>query len=449
MTLLNKHKALLFFFITIFFISCKEDLPLPEAEGPDEELNFLLENLGGKQTFLLPRSNDYTNIPQDPNNSLSATKISLGKKLFFETGLAINPMNPEGMETYSCSTCHIPGAGFQAGVRQGIADGGMGFGSEGNGRFPNPNYEVHEMDIPPIRVPNNMNMAFVENTTWNGKLGADGANYDTDALWVDDIFLETNHLGYSGVETQAIAGLEFHRMGIDMDLIENSYYKDLFDMAFPEYPEAERYTFETAGLAIAAYERIMMTNEAPFQNWLKGDTDALTQKQKNGAMLFFDKAGCANCHTGPALNANEFFAIGMGDLTGSDILGEFENFEDIQKGRGGFTRIDEDNYKFKVPQIYNLKFTNFLGHGATFTSVREVIEYKNQGEKENAIVPNGQLADEFKPLGLTETEIDELVDFVENGLYDPLMNRYVPESIASGNCYPNNDSQSIEDMGCH
>ncbi len=446
---LDRHKTLLLLtFFVLFFYACNEDPALPDEQGVDGELKLLLESLGGSETFLLPNSNDYTNIPQDPNNPLNATKVSLGEKLFFETGLAINPMKPESKGTYSCATCHVPGAGFQAGIRQGIADGGMGFGHEGNGRFANPNYEEYEMDIPPIRVPNNMNMAFVENTTWNGKLGAMGSNYDTEALWVDDLFLETNHLGYSGVETQAIAGLEFHRMGINQGLVELTYYKDLFDMAFPEYPEEERYTFETAGLAIAAYERTMMTNQAPFQQWLKGYRDVMTMEQKEGALLFFDKAGCADCHTGPALNANEFFAIGMNDLTGPDILGEFENFEQIQKGRGGFTQNPADDYKFKVPQVYNLKHTNFLGHGATFTSIREVIEYKNEGVSQNPIVPASQLADEFRPLNLTPTEIDKLTDFVENALYDPNMDRFVPESIASGNCYPNNDYQSQEDMGC-
>ncbi len=436
------------FFIMVFLMSCTEEQPLQEQEGLDEELKLMLEALGGEEAFLLPRSNDYTNIPQDPNNPLNASKISLGNKLFFETGLAINPMNPESRETYSCATCHVPGAGFQAGVRQGIADGGMGFGYEGDGRFPNPNYEIHEMDIPPIRVPNNMNMAYVENTTWNGKLGAGGSNYGTETFWVDDLFLETNHLGFSGVETQAIAGLEFHRMGIDMELVSFSYYKDLFDMAFPDYSEEERYTFETAGLAIAAYERTMMTNKAPFQEWLKGYGDAMTESQKEGALLFFGKANCVDCHTGPALNKNEFFALGMDDLTGEGVVGEFLDFDLIQKGRGGFTRNPEDDYKFKVPQIYNLKHTNFLGHGANFTSIEDIIKYKNAGVSQNPIVPQSQLADEFVPLGLNGAEINQLVDFVENALYDPNMYRYVPASVASGNCYPNNDYQSQVDMGC-
>lgn len=450
-------KQLYFFLWTgsiIFFLtSCAKDDPINDIplENPlDIELKEMLEDFGGTSYFVLPASNDYSNIPQDPHNAISSEKIALGKKLFFETGLAQNAEMEEGMETYSCATCHIPGSSFQAGVRQGIGDGGMGIGTAGEARVMNPNYEEELLDVPPIRVPNNLNVAFITNTTWNGKLGATGANVGTEHLWVDDLFLETNSLGYTGVETQAIAGLEFHRMVVDQSLVFSSYYRDLFDMSFPEYPEEERYTFETAGLAISAYERAMMTNEAPFQEWLRGESNAMTENQKIGAALFFGKAGCVNCHTGPALNDNSFHAIGMGELTGADILGDFSDIADeVARGRGGFTGVQEDDYKFKVPQLYNLRDANFLGHGATFSSLRDVVEYKNAASPQNLDVPATQLSEHFQALDLTETELDQLMDFLENALYDDNMQRYVTSTIASGNCFPNNDSQSQADMGCN
>lgn len=443
------------FLIPILFIfcltACKEDLPQDSIveEEMDVELKSLIASKGGLAYFTLPNSNDYDNIPQDPNNPISSHRVILGKKLFYETGLATNPMMSESMETYSCATCHVPGSSFQAGIRQGIGDGGMGIGIAGEGRFANPNYEEILLDVPPIRVPNNMNTAYIVNAAWDGKLGATGANVGTEDLWVDDVFLETNNLGYTGIETQAIAGLEFHRMIVEPSLIENSYYKDMFDYSFPEFPEEERYTFETAGLAIAAFERSMLTNQAPFQDWLKGDSEALTMEQKLGAVLFFDKANCVACHNSPSLNSNEFHAIGMGDLEGDDVLGDFGDFVDVvSRGRGGFTGNPSDDYKFKTPQLYNLKNTNFLGHGATFTNLREVVEYKNEALQQNGDVPSSQLSGHFIPLGLTEQEMDQLVDFLENGLYDPNMHRYVPQTVASGNCFPNNDLQSQEDMGC-
>ncbi len=452
------RKTLFFLYCTITILitfSCSDrdgsGFENPEQlTGMDAELMGMLEDEGGHARFILPKSDDYNQIPQDPNNAISSEKIALGKKLFFETGLALAPMMDEGMETYSCATCHIPGSSFQAGIRQGIGDGGIGLGIAGEARVPNPNYEIDLLDIPPIRVPNNLNVAYIENATWNGKLGATGANVGTEDLWVDDIFLETNNLGYTGVETQAIAGLEFHRMIVDPALIMSTYYRDLFDYAFPEYPESERYTFETAGLAISAYERAMMTNQAPFQDWLRGDVNAMTDNQKLGAVLFFGKGGCNNCHTGPALNNNAFHAVGMGELEGANVFGDFSEIaEDISKGRGGFTQNPADDYKFKVPQLYNLRDAKFLGHGATFQSVREVVEYKNTAVAQNPNVPGSQLSNRFVPLDLTTEEIDALVDFLENGLYDANMDRYVTSAIASGNCFPNNDPQSQADMGCN
>jgi cytochrome c peroxidase len=53
------------------------------------------------------------------------------------------------------------------------------------------------------------------------------------------------------------------------------------------------------------------------------------------------------------------------------------------------------------------------------------------------------------PQNLSEKEIEDLVAFLKNGLYDPDLIRYQPESIPSGQCFPNNDPVSREDLGCY
>ena len=85
--------------------------------------------------FILPDADDYASIPQDPRNPLNAAKVELGKMLFFETGIALSPTKEAGKKTYSCGSCHVPSAGFRPGGVQGIADGGIGFGYNGE---PNP-----------------------------------------------------------------------------------------------------------------------------------------------------------------------------------------------------------------------------------------------------------------------------------------------------------------------
>ena len=116
-------------------------------------------------------------------------------------------------------------------------------------------------------------------------------------------------------------------------------------------------------------------------------------------------------------------------------------------GRGGLTGLDEDNYKFKVPQLYNLADINVFGHGGSFSSVREVVEYKNAGVAQNeASITN--LDYRFIPLNLSATQVDDLVEFLEVSLRDPDLMRYEPTSLPSGLCIINNDSTSRADLGC-
>ena len=253
------------------------------------------------------------------------------------------------------------------------------------------------------------------------------------------------YISYEGIETQAIAGLNVHRLKIDSLYIKNCSYKLLFDAVFPAIPVSQRYSTINAGLAIAAYERTVLANNAPFQKWLQGE-NVLTARQNYGAELFFGKAKCYTCHNGPTLNSSGFYALGMNDLTGSDIIGSVPN--NTAKGRGGFTGKEEDNYKFKTPTLYNLKDVTYFGHGGSFTSIRDVIVYKNKGVAQNSTVPVSQLSSEFKPLNLSESEIDALTDFIENALYDDDLIRYVPSATPLNSCFPNADDQSKSDLGC-
>jgi cytochrome c peroxidase len=169
-------------------------------------------------------------------------------------------------------------------------------------------------------------------------------------------------------------------------------------------------------------------------------------------MVFFDKGKCFECHTGPALKSNEFHAWGLQDFNPEETIifaGTRKSFNiETQRGRGEITGRAEDDYKFKVPTLYNLKMNKFYGHGGSLTSIRDVVEYKNNGVKQNVGVPDEQLATQFGALNLTEEEVTNLVDFLVNGLYDPNIERYAPDSVLSGNCIPNNDPQSRIDLGC-
>jgi len=432
--------------VLLFFQSCQKDNDLVLA--PDSVLlkSQLAKLYGDIDELRLPQSNSFSKIPFDPKNPLTIEKVQLGKLLFHETNLALNPKLESGKNTYSCASCHHAKAGFQSGLAQGIGDGGFGFGNFGEGRIKSDDYDDAEIDVQPIRSPTILNSAYQEVMLWNGQFGATGPNIGTESNWTENTPKATNNLGFEGVEIQAIAGLDVHRLEIDSTFIANSQYRTLFDAAFGEIPKENRYTRINAGLAIAAYERSVLPNQAPFQKWLNGDMNAMSEKETSGAGLFFGKARCYTCHTGPALNDMKFHALGMADLNGPNVKGEVD--EATRKGRGGFTGNTEDDYAFKTPTLYNLKDVGFLGHGASFASVREVVEYKNRGVGENSNVPKEKLSPLFKPLNLNDNEIDQLTTFVWNALHDNNLNRYVPESLPSGNCFPNADEASKSDMGC-
>ena len=128
-----------------------------------------------------------------------------------------------------------------------------------------------------------------------------------------------------------------------------------------------------------------------------------------------------------------FHALGMNDLDGSYDpsnvdLARFGGTvpANFRLGRGGFTGMASEHYQFKTPQLYNLKDSPFYGHGASFQTVREVIEYKNKAIRENLLVPKAKLAPKFRPRGLAPSQIDALDAFISDALYDANLMRYFP-----------------------
>ena len=409
----------------------------------DETLTDIITISGQRSLsdFAFPESDDFGSIPQDPNNPLTTDKVELGALLFHETALATNPIKPEAIGTYSCATCHHAGAGFQSGILQGVGEGGSGWGRNGEGRRIQSTYSVEETDVQNIRTPSVLNSAYQEVMGWAGTFGVRGPNRGSDAFWDEGTLFEVNRLGYDGLESQAIAGLEKHRMdNFDDSIISTDpVYQELWQKVFPGLPV----TAEYVGLAIAAYERTLFASKAPFQRWLKGETLAMSAAEKRGAIIYFDKARCEVCHTGPALNQMDFYALGMPDMPGASL----GNDEMDVLGRGAFINVEDEEYKFKVPQLYNLRDNPFYGHGGTFRSIREVVVYYNDAIPAVEL-PQGRLADRFVPLELTEEEVDDLTLFLTESLYDPDLSRYAKVTLPSGNCTPANDAQAKRDLGC-
>ncbi len=293
-----------------------------------------------------------------------------------------------------------------------------------------------------------MNVAFVKNTLWSGQFGGKYFNEGTESVWGKfDPGTEINKSGFEAMEGQNIEGLKIHRMRYDVSTVFSLDYKKYFDEAFPEVPAAERYSPKMASFALSAYLRTLFSNQAPFQMWLKGNKQAMADNEKRGAVLFFGKAGCARCHKEQNLGSMEFHALGVWDLV--DAGGLKTSISDLKNlGRGGFTGKNADMFKFRVPQLYNLKEGSFYFHGSSKKTMHEVVEYFNNGIPENSRVDKSRISPYFTPLNLSESEVKDLTAFLENGLHDPHLDRYKPKRVLSGNCFPNNDPISRVDLDC-
>ena len=444
-----KYKLLLFLLLVISFTSCTKDVTASEQK--DFVLKRAISQASptfNSQYYILPNDSDLESIPQDIRNKLTPDKVALGKLLFYETGFALASKKSSGKGTYSCSSCHIPEVGFRANQPQGIADGGLGYGRNGDGRVRSQDYEEEELDVQSARPLSLVNVAYVTNTFWNGSFGGEGANQETIDIWDLQEDTERNRLGYDGIETVNFEGLFTHRIRIDSVSVSELGYKEAFDKVFVDFQDFERYSNFTGSLALSAYIRTIISSKAPFQYWLNGQYDAMTSDMKDGASLFFGKANCFSCHYEQNLGSQEFHALGAKDMYQRPSFNTSQS-DARNLGRGGFTRLEEDNFKFKVPGLYNVGDSPFYFHGASKNTLEEVIDYKLDAVAENRNVSQEKISSKLIPISLTPMEKELLIIFIRDGLRDPDLLRFKPSSVLSGSCFPNADEISIYDLGCN
>ena len=135
-------------------------------------------------------------------------------------------------------------------------------------------------------------------------------------------------------------------------------YQPLFTKAFPdqEFP----FNYNNIGVAIGAFERTLLT-PSRFDDYLKGDEDALNKKEQSGLNKFI-KAGCATCHNGVAIGGNSYKKIGLVEPYDTDDMGRFE-----------VTQIESDKKTFKVPSLRNITKTGPYFHDGSVETLDEAI----------------------------------------------------------------------------
>lgn len=396
----------------------------------------------GLSAFTLPESDNYAALPQDPLNPITAAKVELGRMFFHDNRFALNGFSDQD-PSWSCSTCHTVANGFKPGIAQGIGEGGQGVGVDRRLSFGFDPLAAdgsnNKPDMQPIAVPSILNVAFQEVVLWNGQLGnaSNGlvnSSLASNIVEPQNLPSSVNSHQLAGIESQAIAGQLVHRLRFteNSPLQNLASYRAMWNAA---YPGGSTDILEDVGKAIAAFERTVYANQAPFQKWLRGDNTAMNESELAGANLFFGKAGCSGCHQGPALSSKPgagedelFFALGFADFDNDKVAIHGQIEDSARLGRGGFTQNSAQNYQFKVPQLYNLADSNIFGHGASFTSIKSVIEYKNSAVPQNANA-TANIDFRFQPLNLSIREVNELTTFLTTGLYDPNLARYLPAQL--------------------
>jgi cytochrome c peroxidase len=272
--------------------------------------------------------------------------------------------------------------------------------------------------------------------------------------------------------------LDAHRMlnFQSMELRKIPAFVKLFQDAFPDLADGDLTRLvndETEFRAQATFLRTVVTRNTPFDRFLAGDDHALTASQRRGARLFFTPAaggaggaGCFSCHSGPMLNkqANDPDVAGIGTLVEENFLNVGIGDHPVQAlnalarghldptklGRDGFPYHAEDTgrqevthnpdhaFKFRALTLRQLKDARTFFHNGSFTDVRRVVEYFNAGVPQDPTAgASPTLSDRFTNprgpgfptgLGLTRREVDDLTDFLENGLYDPAFVHFDPKS---------------------
>ena len=343
----------------------------------------------GSPADLLARANDPPlglpplEVPDD--NPLTASKIALGRKLFYDRRLS-------GNDTFSCAMCHIPEQGFTS------HELATAVGIEGR----------------TVR----RNSPTLYNVGHRKRLFHDGRDTRLEhQIWGP--LLAQNEMGNPsiGAVLEKIRGL--------------SDYDGRFERAFPE----RGLTIETLGMAIASYERALVSGGSDFDRWRYGGEDsAFSPAARRGFELFTGKARCSACHPIGEQHAlfsdAEFHNTGVGFAAtrgtasatlsvqvapgvvlavARDIVSQVSEPRPSDLGRYEITQRPADRWKYLTPTLRNVALTAPYMHDGSLATLRDVVAFYDTGG-----FPNEERDPLIRPLGLRPAEVDDLVAFLES-----------------------------------
>ncbi len=309
-------------------------------------------------------------VPVPRNNPQTPEKIELGKKLFFDRRLS-------GDGTTSCATCHNPEQAFADGL-----DISLSYPTTKNWR----------------NAPTLINAAFYKYLFHDGRAKT--------------------------LEDQALFPImSAFEMNKNLDYLEEQI------RIVPEYVEAFNKIFggdvtrERIAMALAAFERTLVSLNSPLDRYLRGDGNALSPEAKKGLEVFQGKGRCAECHFGVNLSDDKFHALHVPEnptllkdprVTATmRFVAKVYHYRDYKSlsedpGRYLITKQKKDWKAFRTPTLREISKTAPYMHNGVFATLDEVIEFFNEGGGKGNTV--------LKPLGLSTDEKESLKTFLTEAL---------------------------------
>lgn len=278
--------------------------------------------------------------PDPEGNPVTEEKVALGGQLFFDGRLSSSGV-------ISCNSCHNIGMGGVDGVPTSIG---------------------HGFQKGPRNAPTVFNAVFNVAQFWDGR----AADLMEQAKGPIEAAVEMNARPDEVLATlRSIPG-----------------YAEQFDLAFPG--ESEPLTYDNIARAIEAFEVTLVTPDAPFDQYLRGDNGALDAQARRGLAAFMDR-GCIACHNGVNLGGTAYFPFGLVSRPGAELLPPGD------KGRFEVTRTATDEYVFRAAPLRNVALTAPYFHTGQVWSLHEAVE----------VMGTAQLGTE-----LTSDEVDDIVAFL-------------------------------------
>ena len=329
--------------------------------APDKALRARLAQLGVR--------------PLNPGAKPPAAKVALGQWLFFDKVLG-------GNRDIACATCHHPQCFTCDGLCLSIGTKGVGLGP----------YRVKDPSRP--FVARNATDLFDRGSPdwrtmfWDGRVwGSPATGFHTPAgsqlpagldsvLAAQAMFPVTGRdemrgvAGDPGNELAPLADTDFQGIwqALAARLMAIPAYRTRFAAVYPTVP-AGQHDFRHAANAIAAFEAAAYTStDSPWDHYLTGNNAALTAQAKQGAVLFYGKAGCYQCHVGSLLTDQQYHNLAVPQFGPGKAPAQ-----PLDIGRMDVTGNAADRFAFRTPPLRNVAVTGPWMHNGADTDLRLAI----------------------------------------------------------------------------